>query len=490
MDLSHFRAEIDRIDNQLVSLFLERMAISAAIGDYKKERGLPVYVPSREKEKLTALEALAPGFEGDIRGLYEKIFQLSRDYQTRRSFPFGVLGRKLGHTYSPQLHGLFGNQAYGVFEREPEDVEGFVKSRSFRGLNVTIPYKKTVLPFCDSLTHAAETLGAVNTLVRQPDGTLLGHNSDYFGFRSLVLRQGISLTGKKALVLGSGGASNTAAAVLKELGARVVVISRTGENNYTNLNRHRDAALIVNATPVGMYPDTEAAPLSLREFPELSCVLDLIYNPARTRLLQEAEDLGIPCENGLWMLVAQAWESAGMFRGETLSPELMESAYRTLRFQTENIVLIGMPGSGKSTVAEALSKQLGRPWVDADRELEKETGISVPEILETQGEESFRALESAVLARLCKQSGLIIATGGGCVTKPENRALLRCNGRVCRLNRDLSLLSTEGRPLSKKHSTEALFRVRDPLYRHFADREIDNGGTPEETVTRILEALQ
>lgn len=489
MDLNTLRLEIDRIDRQLVEAFLARMEVSAAIGDYKKQRGLPVYVPAREEEKLRQLETMAPGMEADIRALYETIFRLSRDYQTRRSYPFGLLGRSLSHSYSPRIHSLLGNPGYGIYEREPEDVERFVKEWPFRGINVTIPYKKTVLPFCHELSPTAKALGAVNTLVRREDGTLFGHNTDVFGFRSLLERLDVPLSGKKVLVLGSGGASVTAVAVLESLGARPVVISRSGENNYNNLALHRDAALMVNATPVGMYPHIHAAPLSLKDFPKLEGVADMVYNPARTKLLLEAEELGIPHVNGLWMLVAQAWESAGLFAGKELPRELMGSVYEKLRRETENIVLIGMPGCGKSTIAALLSQKLGRPWVDADEAFEKETGLSPAQYLQAHGEAPFRAQETKVLEGLCKDSGQIIATGGGCVTIPENRGLLRCNGKVFWLLRDISRLSTEGRPLSQKYTPQALYQAREPLYRQYADEAIDNNGAPEAAAQRIMEAL-
>ena len=213
----------------------------------------------------------------------------------------GLLGRTLGHSYSPQIHNMLADYGYRLFEIEPDALRAFLHSGEFSGLNVTIPYKKTVIPFCDSLSDRAKQLGAVNTLVRR-DGKLIGHNTDYFGFLSMVQKCGVSVFEKKALVLGSGGASATAVAVLQELGAKVTVISRSGPDNYDNLDRHADAALIVNATPVGMYPNTEHAPVDLNGFTKLECVLDLIYNPANTKLLQQAQDKGIPCQNGLWML--------------------------------------------------------------------------------------------------------------------------------------------------------------------------------------------
>ena len=398
---------------------------------------------------------------------------------------YGLLGRKLGHSYSPRIHRLLGGYDYGLFEKEPEELEGFLREGGFRGLNVTIPYKKAVLPFLDDLTPTARRLGNVNTIVRQTDGRLLGHNTDYDGFRSLIFRSELEISGKKALVLGSGGASQTATAVLQDLGAQPVVISRTGENNYGNLRRHADAALVVNATPVGMFPDTGIRPLDLDRLPRLEGVVDLIYNPARTRLLLDAEARGIRTMNGLWMLVAQAWGSAGMFLGRPLPEEEISRVYGILRREMENIILIGMPGCGKSTVGQALADRLGRPFVDADRELEKRHGISIGAYIPSQGEAAFRALETEVLRDLGKQSGLVMATGGGCVTREENYDLLHQNGTILRLDRER--LATEGRPLSR--DLEELARRREPLYRRFADGAVHNNGTVAETVEKILEVL-
>lgn len=399
----------------------------------------------------------------------------------------GLLGRKLGHSYSPQIHGYLGDYSYQLFEKEPDELEEFLKTGDFTGLNVTIPYKKAVIPFLDELTPKAKALGAVNTVVRRPDGTLLGHNTDHFGFQSMVQRSGIVCAGKKALVLGSGGAANTVVQVLQDLGARVITISRTGENHYGNLHLHADAALIVNATPVGMYPNTGISPLDVRQFPHLEGVLDVVYNPARTQLLLDAEALGLPHENGLWMLVAQAKEAAEYFTGTRISDSAIEAIHKTLSRQMENIVLIGMPGCGKSTVAAALARKLGRPLADADEKIVELAGKSIPEIFAQDGEEIFREWETKALEALGKQSGLVIATGGGCVTKERNYPLLHQNGTIFWLKRNLALLPTDGRPLSQSNPLTDLYAQREPKYNAFADHTIDNNGTLEHTLETILE---
>ena len=402
----------------------------------------------------------------------------------------GLLGRKLGHSYSPQIHSQLGSYDYRLFEKEPEELEDFLKNGDFTGLNVTIPYKKDVIPFLDELSPRAKALGAVNTIVRR-NGKLIGHNTDYFGFETMLLSTGVSLQGKKALVCGSGGASSTATAVLKAHGANVVVLSRTGNDNYQNLNRHFDAALIVNATPVGMYPNVEASPIEdLAAFPMLEGVLDLVYNPARTSILLKAEALGIPCVNGLRMLVAQAKESAEWFTGEPIDNSCIEMIYSRLRRQMENIILIGMPGCGKTTVGASLAKILSRPLKDADTELEQAVGRKITEILPTDGEASFRSLESETLLDLGKQSGLVIATGGGCVTIPNNYEKLHRNGTIVWLKRDLDLLPTDGRPLSQTGHLQEMYQKRAPLYARFADFSVENSGDPQETAEEIIQILE
>lgn len=401
----------------------------------------------------------------------------------------GLLGRTLSYSYSPRIHSYLGDYPYVLFEKERSELADFLQNGAFDGLNVTIPYKKAVIPYLHSLSPIAKRLGAVNTIVRQKDDTLMGHNTDYFGFSSMVQKSGVQVAGKKALVLGSGGASNTAVAVLEELGAKVIVISRSGENNYNNLALHRDAALIVNATPVGMFPNVDDTPLSLDIFKQLEGVLDLNYNPARTRLLLDAEKRGVIAENGLWMLVAQAKEASEWFTGDSIPDSRIAEIHRTLSSQMENIVLIGMPGCGKSTIAQLLSQALQRPAIDADEEISKAAGCTIPEIFANGGEEAFRRLETQVLGGLCKGSGKIIATGGGCVTRKENYPLLHRNSKIIWLTRELGKLPTDGRPLSQSTKLESMYEVRKPLYERFADYIVSNDGPAEETVTAIRRLL-
>lgn len=401
----------------------------------------------------------------------------------------GLLGKTLGHSYSPLIHSYLGQYEYRLFEKQPHELEDFLKRGEFEGLNVTMPYKKDVIPYLDALSPIAARLGAVNTIVRR-EGKLIGHNTDYAGFLSMVHRSGLDPAAKKVLILGSGGASATAVAVMEDLGADVIVISRGGENNYNNLyTMHTDAAIIVNTTPVGMYPNTDVSPINIFEFPALEGVLDVIYNPTNTMLLQLAQESGVYGMSGLWMLVAQAREASEWFQNCTIPDEKITQIHHIVRAQVENIVLIGMPGCGKTTVGKALADKLGRQFFDADAEIAKKANMSIPEIFAKEGEEGFRSREIKVLSELGKQSGLVIATGGGCVTFSINHSFLHQNGRIFWLKRDISQLPTDGRPLSQKGNLEEMYRIRKPLYENFADVIIENE-TVEKTVQQIMEAIQ
>ena len=397
----------------------------------------------------------------------------------------GLLGRKLGHSYSPEIHSFLGDYSYELFEREPEKVGDFLKNGDFTGINVTVPYKKDVIPYLVELYERARKLEAVSTISHR-DGKLIGHNTDYFGFEMMLRRSGLTVSGKKVLVLGSGGASNTAVAVLGEYGANVIVISRSGENNYDNLHLHADAALIVNTTPVGMYPNTGVSPIDLDLFPKLEGVLDVVYNPARTKLLLDAKDRGIVTDNGLLMLVAQAKEASEWFTGTSISDDKINEIHTILRSKMENIILIGMPGCGKSTVGRALAEKTGMQFVDADAAITEKAGRSIPDIFAESGEAGFRAIETEVLEELGKRSGLVIATGGGCVTQERNYPLLHQNGRIFWLTRDIAKLPTDGRPLSQANKLSDMYQRRKSMYERFADAVIDNDGSIEDTVAAIL----
>ena len=402
----------------------------------------------------------------------------------------GLLGEKLGHSYSPAIHAMLGDYEYKLYERSPDQVEDFVRNGILRGFNVTIPYKKTVAALCDQLSPMAQSLGSVNTVVRRADGTLFGDNTDAYGFYAMVKKSGVALEGKKCLVLGSGGASVTVQAVLQHAGAAVTVISRSGENNYENLFLHTDAAVIVNTTPVGMYPNNGEAPLDLTWFPKLEAVLDIVYNPARTALLLQAEKLGIPHAGGLYMLVAQAKRAAELFTSCTISDRKIDRIEAVLSKGMQNIVLVGMPGCGKTTLAAALGKALDRLVLDADAAIVQAAGTDIPAIFAAEGETGFRDRETEALRQLGKGSGTVIATGGGAVLREENYNLLHQNGIIFWLTRGLKKLPKDGRPLSQATDLQQMYQLREPRYRRFADHIIDNNGPVEATLAAILEVLK
>lgn len=404
---------------------------------------------------------------------------------------YGLIGGSLGHSFSPQIHKALGGYDYGLYPMEENDAVEFVKARRFDGINVTIPYKQTVMPYLDVISDEAKEIGSVNTVVKKEDGTLFGYNTDYTGFVLTLEKGGIEVTGKKALVLGSGGASKTAVYALKRLGAReVVVISRSGENNYGNIDRHADAEIIVNTTPVGMFPKNGISPIELSRFSRLAGAVDLIYNPEKTAFLMQAEELGVKHIGGLYMLVAQAAAASEYFTGRKYTKKDIDGVYEKISFDMRNITLVGMPGCGKSTVGRRLAELLGRRVVDCDEEFEKKYGRTPASVITEDGEAEFRRLEAEVLKELSAGCGLVICTGGGVVTVPENRYFLRQNGSVVFINRDISLLATDGRPLSAggNDALKAMYEKRLPMYRSVCDYEIETGkdSEPKNTAKKIV----
>lgn len=416
--------------------------------------------------------------------------------------PYGLLGRKLGHSWSRPIHERLGSAPYSHIELEPEEVAPFIKAGGWRGLNVTMPYKTDAARAADERSPRVEALGAANTLVRRADGSVFAENTDVLGFswmlgrfcaRELGLDAAEAFGGKKALVLGSGGASQAVQASLSEIGAEVVVVSRKGKDNYGNLlARNADAALIVNTTPVGMYPDCPASPLpegSLGGMDGLLGVLDIVYNPCRTKICLDAESHGIPSETGLAMLVSQAFFASELFQGRELDESLCEEILADLRRRTENIVLIGMPGAGKTSTGKRLAHTLGRPFVDIDEAIAQKTGRGAAEIIERDGEPAFRDIETEVTGEVASRSGLVVACGGGVVTRARNRDLLRQNGHVVMLDRPLDELSSKGRPMSRSKGVEQLARERMDAYRGWADLIVGCTGSADGDAELIIRRL-
>ena len=512
-ELEQYRTEIDAIDQRILELLDKRMKISDSIAAFKSDNGLPILDAVREKKKIESIEAAADRtLEQAVEPIWKAIMEQSRIRQQAclRERPrvdshqeprYGLLGRKLGHTYSPYIHALFGSVPYESFEVEPDELEDFIRHGEWQGCNVTIPYKKQAAAFCDELSDSAQRLECVNTLVRRPDGSIFGENTDYCGFKYLLDSKNMDVAGRKICVLGTGGASATVQAVLADLGARkIVVFGRHDATPYSDLEAHLDAEYIVNTTPVGMYPEVPKSLIAIEPFAKcgesapgahdgLMGYVDLIYNPSRTAMMMEAEELGVPTANGLNMLVAQARKSSEIFQGITLSDSDVRNAIAHTKAEMENIAIIGMPGAGKTTIGRMLAERMGRPFYDTDDEITAKTGCSAAELLSTEGEDAFRALETEVLHELGRKSGCIISCGGGVVTKPENYRLLHQNSTIVRLDRNIDLLETSNRPLSERDGVQALFEKRDPLYKRWADVDISNNATKEEVVEGALTAL-
>ena len=406
---------------------------------------------------------------------------------------FGVLGKSLPHTYSPQIHKAFADYEYTVLERTEEQVhELFNGAENLDGFNVTIPYKKLAASLCTDLSDEVRELGAANTIVKLPDGGYKGYNTDVYGFAYMLESAGIEVAGMNCLILGTGGASVAVEYALKKMGAaQIDFCSRTGKINYENVyDAAADTQIVVNATPVGMFPNVDDSPVDLSCFEKLYAAADIVYNPSRTRFLQQAQELGVKSAGGLSMLVAQAWQASVIFKGALRQaqgpqfqhgvPELVEgqdkinSVIEKLQDQMLNITLIGMPGCGKTTLGKKLAAQMNRTFIDLDEEFSKEYGATPAQIITQKGENEFRAMETQLAKKILPQSGLVIATGGGIVTRKENWFYLRANSRVIYIERPLEFLlkqDTSNRPLSQNNKIEELYKTRVPLYEKICDEK-------------------
>lgn len=406
---------------------------------------------------------------------------------------YGLCGQTLKHSYSELLHSLLGNTDYRLLNFTKEEFYEFMRTRAFRAVNVTIPYKKDALELCDTVSDEAASIGSVNTVVNR-NGVLHGYNTDYFGFAYLLDSAHIDVSGKKVLILGTGGTSLTAHAVVKDRNAREIhTVSRTGSLNYENIGLHADADILINTTPVGMFPNGGVSPVGLSTFPQLCGVVDVIYNPLRTKLVSDAQNQGIPAVGGLAMLAAQAVAAHELFfdkafadRGAVIR-EVLDGCMQ----KVSSFVLVGMPGSGKSTLGRLLAAHLGLPFFDADERFTEVYGKTPAEVITQSGESVFRSMETEVLSELTAHGGRVIATGGGAVLAPFNRYLLKQNAAVIYLQRPLSALATDGRPLSGGgKNLEKLFSERDPLYLHVADVCCEVADSPVESLRRLTDALE
>ncbi len=407
----------------------------------------------------------------------------------------GLIGEKLGHSFSKEIHQKLGDYEYDLIELAHDELEGFILSRDFGGLNVTIPYKQAVMGYLDEISDLAREAGAVNTIVNK-GGKLYGYNTDCGGMKMLIEKMGIDLKGKKAFIAGSGGTSRTAEAVCKSLGASEIVrASRSGRNGAVTYDEAysicSEAALLINTTPAGMYPDTDSMAFDIDRFSDPEGLLDVVYNPLNTRLIQEARLRGIRAENGLYMLVGQAVLASELFTGKKVEEAVIEDIYQELLGEKRNIVLTGMPGSGKSTLGKMLAERLGREMVETDEIISEEAGTSIREIFDEHGEQYFRDLESEVIKRFSVKSGIVISTGGGAVLRKENVDALRMNGVIVFIDRPLDQLkATDSRPLSDDRSKlEKLYEERYEIYKDTADILVETGGSKEKSAEKLWEAL-
>ena len=405
---------------------------------------------------------------------------------------FGLLGRTLSHSFSPRIHSALGNRNYELFEREPSQLQEFFADPELQGINITIPYKVNALEACDVVDPRAERIGCVNTMVRK-DGKWHGYNTDYDGFVFTLQHAGIDVSGKECIILGDGASSATVHVALEDLGAKNIVhLSRKTAPFYGDApNYYETAQIIINCTPIGMYPHNPANLIDITQFSKLEGVVDLIYNPRRTILLLQAEMMEIPHCDGLPFLVAQGVEAANHFQGESFGTKEIEQILQDMRREKENIILIGMPGVGKTTVGKALGEEMGRTCIDVDHELEKEIG-DISTYITEQGEPAFREKEAEMIAKFGTQTGLIISTGGGCVTVPKNFAHLRQNGRIYQLTQPVENLSTSGRVLSSGgiERLRELEATRTPMYESFAQCIVEHNRNAPETVSAILEDFE
>ena len=405
---------------------------------------------------------------------------------------YGLIGEKLGHSFSKEIHEMLGYYKYEIHEVAKSDIDSFMKQHDFLGINVTIPYKETVIPYLDEISAQAASIKAVNTIVNI-NGKLIGHNTDYFGMLALIKRNKLDVNNKKVLILGTGGTSKTAYAVLSDLGARQIlkasIIDEPGTITYEEANTiHNDVDIIINTTPVGMYPKNDGQIIDLDNFKNVIGVIDVVYNPLRTNLVLQAKTKNLIAEGGLYMLVGQAVYAAGIFLNKEIDLNIIDEIYEKIKNDKENIVLIGMPSSGKSTIGKILSEQLNKKLIDTDELIVNKIKMSIAEYMKTHSEKEFRDIETECVKEAAKMSNVVVATGGGAILRTENVNALKQNGKLYFLKRNLELLTpTESRPFSsdmealKKRYTERL-----PIYESVCDVVIDNNNEISDAVKQIL----
>ncbi|MEG2071630.1 MAG: shikimate kinase [Oscillospiraceae bacterium] len=495
MNIDEARNMIDDIDTQILELFLCRMELCAQIFMQKAACGKNILDPAREENILSRVSEKSADMASYSCRLFEEMLSLSREYQgtltplSENPPKFGLLGEHLAHSFSPQIYEMLGIRNYKLIETTGDRLKDILGDVGYSGLNVTMPFKRDVVPLCDELSYEVRETGCANTLVRRSDGRLCAYNTDLGGFIFAAKLAKLDFTDKRVLVFGSGGASLAAVAASKRMGAAsVTVVSRTGKVNYGNLDAYANSQIIINATPVGMFPGNLETIMSLERFTCCEGVFDMVYNPRRTMLIMDAEARGIPATDGLPMLVYQALIAARLFLDVNIAEGEALKILPKLRAQCGNIIIVGMPGSGKTTIGKEIANVTDRRFIDIDDEIEKTAGKPVAQLFAELGEEGFRQLEKQETILAGAQTGCVIATGGGVVKSMQNYCPLRQNGRIYCLLRPMEKLALEGRPLSKDF--DALFQMRRervPMYLDFADVAIGNNGTIPETAKLILE---
>ncbi len=405
---------------------------------------------------------------------------------------YGLIGEKLSHSYSKEIHESLGRYQYELKEIEKDKISDFLTKKDFKGINVTIPYKETVIPYLDVIDEKAKEIGAVNTIVNR-EGRLYGYNTDFYGMVGLIQKSGFDLNGSRVLILGTGGTSKTAMAVCRFLKAREIIrVSRHEGGDAVTYEKavsdYGNADFIINTTPAGMYPKIDACAINLKSFNNLKAVYDVIYNPCRTRFMLEAESMHIKAFGGLRMLVGQAFKAAELFLSENVDESLEEDVFKKIRSQHENIVLIGMPGVGKSTIGQILSDKLKFELVDTDKLIVEREGCEISDIFSNKGEDYFRDLESSVIKEASLKKNIIISTGGGAILRDENVKALKAYGRLYFLNRDLnSLKPTSDRPLADDFcKLQKLYNERLPIYKKAADETINGDKGIDFEISEIL----
>lgn len=477
-NLKEDREILDKIDSEIIKLLEERMKIIKDVGLYKLNNNLNTEDKNREKEIIKKLEnEIDSEFKNIVDPIYTSIFKESKKLSAKikdENFTYGLIGESLSHSKSKEIHEILADYTYNLRDIKTNELDGFFKLRKFKGINVTIPYKEISMSYLDEIDELAKEIGAVNTIVNRK-GRLIGYNTDYLGFDYSLKFYGIDLKYKKVLILGSGGASKMLQRLVMDKGAKeFVVISRSTENNYETIEKFTDFEVIINATPLGMYPNNMESKVRLAKFNKLEAVIDLIYNPLKTKLILDAEKLNIKTMSGLMMLVAQAFFACELFLNKKLDESIITKIYNKLKFDMENIILIGMPSCGKTSMGKMLAEKLKRDFYDTDKLIEEEEGKTIPEIFEEKDEDYFRNLESKILKDLSKWNGLVIATGGGTPIREGNRYYILQNALVIYLNRNLENLETSGRPLSKNlDDLKKLYEERKEIYEDLAHIKVD-----------------